>query len=224
MNGLGRGPAPKTLAPPKTKNYDLTDIDERVSLIGDLIRKGSLDAVVQEATDKVLSKRCDPLGRTLKGAESKGAKWCVPEKDCLAEVKALFDYTRKTVRYRRDPVLADKFTGANRTLRIGAGDCDDYCITLGSMLMATGHPVRLRVVASRISGVPDAEAPWSHIYLLTPTKFDNPNAAWVSVDASMDKPLGWEAPGAKEVATNGKPAGMIARVRDYSVVKPTEMS
>lgn len=104
--------------------------------------------------------------------------------------------------------------------------CDDYVITLGSMLMAVGHPVRLRVIATRVNGVEDAKAPWSHIYLLTPTTFDNPKAKWaamwVSVDGSMDKPFGWEAPGAAQVAKTGKPAGIVARVRDYTLLKPSD--
>ena len=104
--------------------------------------------------------------------------------------------------------------------------CDDYVITLGSMLMSVGHPVRLRVVATRVDGKADHEAPWSHIYLLTPTTFDNPKAEWVpmwiSVDGSMDKPLGWEAPGAAQVAKTGKAAGIIARVRDYTLLKPSD--
>jgi hypothetical protein len=84
--------------------------------------------------------------------------------------------------------------------------------------MAVGHPVRLRVIQTQDKGS------WSHIYLLTPTKFDDPRAPWISVDASMDKPLGWEAPGAREVAKTGKPAGIVTRVRDYSVVQPSEVA
>lgn len=98
--------------------------------------------------------------------------------------------------------------------------CDDSVIALGSMLMAVGHPVRMRVIATRKPDVPDAQASWSHIYLLTPSAFDDPNAPWIAVDASMNKPLGWEAPGAKEVAATGKPAGIVARVRDFTLVKP----
>ena len=100
--------------------------------------------------------------------------------------------------------------------------CDDYVITMGAMLMGVGHPVRMRIVATKVPGVDDSKAPWSHIYLLTPTTFDNPNAKWISVDGSMDRPLGWEAPGAAEVARTGKPSGIIARVRDYTLMKPAE--
>lgn len=224
----GTNPGQKALPAagrPKTKNYDVTDIDSRVSLVGDLIRRGSLNSDLREAVVKVLSQKCDALGRVA----AKGDRYCVPEKDCMAEVTALFNAVRNpksplSVRYVRDSVLADVFTAAERTLfKTHGGDCDDYSVTLGAMLMAAGHPVRLRVIATRRNGTPDNEAPWAHIYLLTPTKFDDPNAKWISVDASMDRPLGWEAPGAAQVAKNGKAAGIVARVRDYSVVRPAEM-
>lgn len=226
LRGLGQAKTLPASSRPKTANYDVTDIDDRVSLVGELIRKGSLNSDLREAVVKVLSQKCDALGRVTKS----GTKYCVPEKNCMAEVQALFNAVRNpksplSVRYVRDSVLADVFTAAERTLfKTHGGDCDDYSVTLGAMLMAAGHPVRLRVIATRRSGVPDSDAPWAHIYLLTPTKFDDPKAKWISVDASMDKPLGWEAPGAADCAATGKPAGITARVRDYSVVRPAEMS
>lgn len=211
---------------PQLKQYDVGDIDTRVGLIGELIRKGSLSPDLRERTVEILSLKCDVLGRV----QPNGPQWCVKEKDCLGEVKALFEAVRNprskyAVRYTRDAMLADVFTAPERTLlKSHGGDCDDYVIVLGSMLMAVGHPVRMRVVATRRDGVPDKDAPWSHIYLLTPTTFDNPNAKWISVDASMNKPLGWEAPGASDVARTGKPSGIIARVRDYSIVRPAEVA
>jgi hypothetical protein len=220
--------AKKPIGKPKTKNYDVGDLDERVALIGDLIRKGSLNSDIREKAVEIVSQKCDMLGRVQ--PNKKGAKWCYPEKDCMAEVQAIFDALRDpkskyAVRYVRDAVLADVFTAPERTLlKTNGGDCDDYAITAGSMLMALGHPVRLRIIATRRSGIADADAPWSHIYLLTPTKFDDPDAKWISFDASMNKPLGWEAPGAREVASNGKGSGIVARVKDYTVVKPMEMT
>jgi len=367
---------PTQLGKPKLKQYDVKDIDTRVGLIGELIRKGSLSPDLRERTVALLASKCDALGRIDDGA----GRFCVAEKDCMGEVKAIFDAIRNprskyAVRYTRDAMLADVFVAPERTLlkshggdcfvqgtkvlkqeghalvpieslregdsiwgynkwsrvtkvfgdkgvlktwlmklsngasmrltpdhkvwiatkdklgtrevrsilvrelvegdeliqpKLGLGlepfntrqfapdglflsevvtdgvelpcwdietedhfvwlpeadwtvrNCDDFVVTLGSMLMSVGHPVRMRVVATRKEGTPDSKAPWSHIYLLTPTTFDNPNAKWLSVDGSMDKPLGWEAPGAREVAATGKPSGIIARVRDYSLMKPSD--
>jgi len=216
------------LGKPVLKQYDVHDIDTRVGYIGELIRKGSLNPQLRETTIQLLAQKCDSSGRPSKT----GDRWCVKEKDCLGEVNAIFNAVRNpkspyAIRYTRDAMLADVFTAAERTLfKLNGGDCDDYVITLGAMLMAVGHPVRLRVVATRVAGTDDRNAPWSHIYLLTPTTFDNPNAKWVpmfiSVDGSMDKPLGWEAPGAAEVAKSGKASGIIARVRDYTLLRPTD--
>lgn len=210
---------------PKLKQYDIEDIDDRVALVGDLIRKGSLSPDLRERTVEILSQKCDMLGRIDKN----GSRWCIPEKNCIAEVKALFEAVRNpkskyAVRYTRDALLADVFTAPERTLlKSHGGDCDDYVILLGSMLMSVGHQVKLRVIATRRQGVDDRIAPWSHIYLITPTDFED-TRKWISVDASMDKPLGWEAPGAAQVAQNGRPAGIVARVRDYDVVKPGEIT
>lgn len=221
---LPKAALPTSVGKPKLKQYDISDIDTRVGLIGELIRKGSLSPDLRERTIEILSLKCDALGRV----SNAGSQWCVKEKDCLGEVKAIFEAIRNprskyAVRYTRDAMLADVFTAPERTLlKSHGGDCDDYVITLGSMLMGVGHPVRMRVIATRRDGVPDKDAPWSHIYLLTPTTFDNPNAKWIAVDASMDKPLGWEAPGAREVAASGKASGIVARVRDYSILKPNE--
>lgn len=216
------------LGKPKLAQYNVKDIDTRVGFIGELIRKGSLSPDLRERTVELLATKCDSFGRV----DPNGGQWCHKEKDCLSEVKAIFTAIRDprskyAIRYTRDAMLADVFTAPERTLlKTHGGDCDDYVITLGSMLMSVGHPVRLRVIATKRDGVEDSTAPWSHIYLLTPTTFDNPKAKWipmwVSVDGSMDKPLGWEAPGASEMAKTGKPSGMVARVKDYTLIKPTD--
>ena len=90
-------------------------------------------------------------------------------------------------------------------------NCDDGTILLGSMLRAVGYPVRLRVIQD------NASTTWSHIYLLVGTPPMGPTR-WVALDWSVpDKPPGWEAPGAKQVALNGRPAGVVTRLIDFSV-------
>ena len=233
-NGLGklgqravRSPASRKALPPGQvgapvgKLHDVKNIDERVALLKKLIKKGSLNNELRERTVELLSQKCDSAGRVLPaGASGPGLKWCVPEKDCWAEVCWLFNSVRRpgskyAVRYTRDMILADTFTAAERTLlKTHGGDCDDYVVLLGSMLMAIGHPIKIRVIQTK------DKASWSHVYLITPEEFDDPKARWRAVDCSVDKPCGWEAPGAEEVAKTGRPAGITAKVKDYPM--PTE--
>lgn len=75
--------------------------------------------------------------------------------------------------------------------------CDDMTILLGALLRSVGHQVRSRVVQTK-----DA-ASWNHIYLLVQV-----NGQWKPLDASVNKPAGWEVP--KE---------MLLKVKDFDVVE-----
>jgi transglutaminase-like putative cysteine protease len=109
----------------------------------------------------------------------------VPAKDRRAEVEALFRWVQKNVRYTRDIFRVELLHTARRMLELRAGDCDDMTILLGSMLLATGHPVRLALTGFR----PERPHHYSHIY---------PEARvgtrWIALDATMPHPSGWEPP------------------------------
>ncbi len=141
---------------------------------------------------------------------------CVPEKDYDAEIRALFTAVRDAnsdlaLRYTRDHVEVDQYHSAEKLLALKGGDCDDGTILLGSMLRAVGYPIRLRVIQD------NASTTWSHIYLLVGTPPMGPSR-WIALDWSAPgEPPGWEAPCAKQVALNGKPAGVVTRLIDFSV-------
>lgn len=78
-------------------------------------------------------------------------------------------------------------------------NCDDYTITLGALLQAIGYPVKCRVIQTVDSD------DWNHIYLLCGLPPRGPTK-WKVLDASMDKPAGWECP-----------KKMIAKMRDFMV-------
>lgn len=86
-------------------------------------------------------------------------------------------------------------------------NCDDACITLGSMLTLIGHNVRFRVIQTK-----DART-WSHIYLMVDCAADG--RTWLPLDATMPHKFPWQADGAADVARTGKPAGMVQRVQDF---------
>lgn len=108
-----------------------------------LIQAGAKDFYVrQKAIDILLEKAIRP-------------------KDYLGEIKALFEWVQRNVRYTKDPFRVEVLHSARRMLELRAGDCDDMAILLGSMLEAIGHPVRLVITG------PDPLRPklFSHIYL-----------------------------------------------------------
>jgi hypothetical protein len=198
----------------KVTTYTVSDIKERVAHIQDRVRKDSLKPEVKEMAMAVLTrKESDGDGNT---------RWAVPEKDYEAEITALYKAVQDpaspiALRYTRDHNTVDQFFAANKLASLHGpslkgGDCDDGTILLGSLLRSVGYPVRLRVIQ-------DVNASsWSHIYLLVGTPPPRPTK-WIALDWSVrpPKPAGWEAPGARDVARTGKPAGVVAKLLDFNV-------
>jgi hypothetical protein len=166
--------------------HTVRGIDDRLKYIVAKIKQGRLHPNVREFAVKAVSKKC-------------GDTWCTPEKNWEAEVDTMFNVVRGHVRYVRDTYGIDLYQHAKRTLQFGGGDCDDYTITLGALLQAIGYPVKCRVIQTVDSD------DWNHIYLLCGLPPRNPTK-WKVLDASMDKPAGWECP-----------KRMISKMRDFMV-------
>ena len=109
----------------------------------------------------------------------------VRAKDRFGEIRSLFEWVRRNVRYTRDIFRVETLHTARRMLELRAGDCDDMTILLGAMLVSTGHPVRLVLAGFRRSK-PHC---YSHIYLEV-----NLGGSWIALDPTMDRPLGWAPP------------------------------
>lgn len=79
---------------------------------------------------------------------------------------------------------------------VTVSNCDDYAITLGSLLMSVGHNVKLRVAAVK---TPDNPRPgWNHIWLcdVLPSggAIAGSGGPEYPLDASINRPPGWQAP------------------------------
>ena len=109
----------------------------------------------------------------------------VKPKNRWGEVCALFDFVKRNIRYTRDIFRVELLHSARRMLELCAGDCDDMTILLGAMLISTGHPVRLVLAGFR----PNRPHSYSHIYPQV-----NVGGRWIAIDATVDKPIGWEPP------------------------------
>lgn len=129
-----------------------------------LIRAGAKDfSVRQKAIDILLEKEVKP-------------------KDYLGEIKAVFEWVQRHIRYTKDTFQVEVLHSARRMLELRAGDCDDMTILLGAMLEAIGHPVRLVTIG------PNPLRPnfFTHIYLEVCHR-----GRWIALDATMPYPMGW---------------------------------
>jgi hypothetical protein len=197
VKGLGRTP---TGAPMVVKDgvrsirfYPAGDIKQRVGYIIDQIRKDSTEPRVVSESRALLSRKCpvDPRSRMA------GLKWCIEPKDWKAEKVALFFHaltdpnSKMAMRYTRDHTTVDMFGSSALMRRLPAGDCDDFVIRLGALLMSVGYSVKCRVVAP--AGQPGQ---WAHIYLVCGDEPGNANPAkWYALDPTEPQhgPF-WEVP------------------------------
>lgn len=174
-----------------TARKPLTFAHTRVRTIQDRVAKVHQQMIASTKDPKVYGLAREVLGRKA------GDDWAVAEKDHRGEVTALFNEVRKRVRYTWDPTDYDAFQTAVRTLELHTGDCDDMTILLGALCRSVGHQVRSRVVQTK------GAASWNHIYLIA--KVGN---AWMPLDASVNKPAGWEVP-----------RELVLKMKDFDVVE-----
>lgn len=109
----------------------------------------------------------------------------VRPKDYLGEIKTLFEWVQKSIRYTRDIHRVELLHSARRMLQLRAGDCDDMTILLSAMLKAVGHPVRIVLVGFN----PRKRALFTHIYLEAFCK-----GWWIPLDPTMQHAMGWSPP------------------------------
>lgn len=151
-----------------------------------LVDQGKRDPRIRVFASQAVSQQC-------------GNQWCVPEKDSVAEAKAIFDAIRRRVRYTSDIHAVDTYQKPSITLDTRSGDCDDYSTLVCSTLLSIGIPCRFKVI--RTKGGSD----WNHIYAQAGFPRARPTR-WISMDASVPVQFGWEAPPSMVAASRVFPA------------------
>jgi transglutaminase-like putative cysteine protease len=173
-----RGPSDITVrtakGPVRLRTHTIHGLDDRMKYLRELVEKGKRDPAVFEFARNAVNKKC-------------GGSWCVSEKDNAGEAKALFEAVRKNVRYTSDIAGIDTYQKPSHTLRFKTGDCDDLATLACASAATLGLPCRFKVI--RTKGAPD----WNHIYAQIGFPRRDPKK-WVSFDASVNMPFGWEAP------------------------------
>lgn len=95
---------------PRAELHQVHSLDARVKHIVRHVQRGRLDPMVRQRAIQVVSQRC-------------GERWCIPERDYLGEVRAIFAWVKSNVRYVRDAAQVDQYASPRRTLIAGGGDC-----------------------------------------------------------------------------------------------------
>lgn len=67
-------------------------------------------------------------------------------KDWRCEIEAIHGWVDSNIRFIRDINGVETLQTPARTIELGAGDCDDQCILISSLLEAAGHPTRFVAV------------------------------------------------------------------------------
>lgn len=180
-------------------------IKQRAGIIARMMKEGSLNSYVRETALGIVSR-------------NNGREWEVPPKDWRAEVKAVFSALTDpsspiSIRYTKDHARVDQFQAAEKTLKLRAGDCDDFQITGGACLMSIGYEVWLAIMQAK--GAPD----WSHIFLYIPAPSSDSSGGSVGdrgdgmfLDMTMPQyQPGWCAPGFVDTLRDGKPHGQTVK-------------
>jgi len=160
--------------PVRLRTYHIKNLDERIVHLRKLVEQGKRDPAVYEFARRAVNGKC-------------GDAWCTPEKNNMAEAKALFNAVRANVRYTSDIAGVDSYQKPSHTLKFRTGDCDDYSTLACAAAATLGLPCRFKVI--RTKGASD----WNHIYAQIGFPRQRPSR-WVSFDASVNMPFGWEAP------------------------------
>lgn len=119
----------------------------------------------------------------------------VPEKNWPAEIEALVNFVKKSVRYTRDIQDVEYVKTPLRhltdlqTYGISYGDCDDMSTLLAALLNSVGYKVRFVIIRTKTNPNPN----YNHIFVevFVPATAGSPGR-WAALDATMkNNPYDW---------------------------------
>lgn len=139
--------------------------------------RATLTAMARFAREGKATLRIRQLAMSLTGH--------LQQKDWPGEVRALHAYVRDDIRYVKDGVGVEVVQTPEKTLELGAGDCDDKSTLLAALLLSIGHSARFVAVGQR-------PGHYSHVYVETQL-----GPRWVALETTEPVEAGWAAPGMK---------------------------
>jgi hypothetical protein len=99
-------------------------------------------------------------------------------RDAICELRAIFQFTVKNVRYTGDIAGADTFSAPLRTLEMGGEDCDGHAVLNAALAIANGFRAKFRITSNRGNT-------WDHIYCMAGTNPKGSTNEWVALDTTL---------------------------------------
>lgn len=157
--------------------YATDDDYQLVKIIADKIEEGAFDPKIRKLAFKIV--------------RDAGCR----AKDWLCEIRAIYNWVKKNIRYFYDIRGVDTYHSARAiAFELKGGDCDDFAIILGSLLAAIGYPIKLRIVAKTKDGK------FVHIYPLVGIPPHGKVVKWIPLELTEPSiPFGREVPYAKKM-------------------------
>lgn len=161
------------------RSHKVSSLEDRVEIIKKLIDKGqgafggstAFGAAGGDYTGSIRDPQMRRIGLMV-------TQLC-PPRDDICELKAIYEFIVRNVRYTGDVTGKDTYQSGLRTLQFGGGDCDDHA-GLGSVLASVnGFATNARITSN-------TGASWDHIYLMAGIPKHNPTK-WIPLDTTMAK-------------------------------------
>lgn len=107
----------------------------------------------------------------------------VEGKNWVGEIRAVFNWVRRNVRYRLDTNDIEVLQSPRVTVSLRAGDCDDQCILVATLLECLGHPCEFMAIGFD----PNLEN-YSHVVTVARGAGET---APIVLDTTEAEPMGW---------------------------------
>lgn len=121
--------------------------------------------------DEWIRQKAENIVRNVKGQDADG------------EIKALFDFVKDKITYRKHPINQQRLQDCRRTLEFRSGDCVSKSVCLATLLAALGYEPRF------VAQCPDGDE-YTHVYVEVLT-----NSGWFPLDPVAEQhPMGWTQP------------------------------
>lgn len=145
---------------PILRSHNVRKIEGRVDVLNDLVWKqhGGLRDPTLRRIGLMVTQHCNA-------------------RDDMCELKAIFDFVQRNIRYTGDITGKDTFQSALRTLQFGGGDCDDHAVLTAVLAMENGFNTKFRITSN-------TGATWDHIYTMAAVPKVNPRR-WAALDTTL---------------------------------------